>query len=73
MIDKRTEGLENKSSSGEHPNYSIFEVGQNTEMSPGDLTRLSITQTLTGNDQLTLVLRTWKGVRNNSAVKSYNL
>ena len=27
------------------PNYSIIEIGQNTEKSPGDLKRLAVTQT----------------------------
>ena len=28
--------------SGDHPNYSIIENGQNTEKSPGDLRRLAV-------------------------------
>ena len=28
-----------------HPNYSIAEIGQNTEKCPGKLRRLSVTQT----------------------------
>ena len=43
-IYKGTERLENKSTSGDHPNYSIIEIGQNTEKSPGDLKRLAVTQ-----------------------------
>ena len=31
--------------SRDHPDYSIVKIGQNTEKSPGDLIRLSITQT----------------------------
>ena len=31
--------------SGDHPNYSIIENGQNTEKSPGDLRRFVVTQT----------------------------
>ena len=38
-----------------HPNYSIVEISQNTEKSPGDLRRLAVTQTLVRNHQLTLV------------------
>ena len=30
---------------GDCPNYSIVEIGQNTERSPGDLRRLAITET----------------------------
>ena len=39
---KRTLGLGNKRTSGEHPNYSIVEISQNTEKCPGDL-RLVVT------------------------------
>ena len=44
MIGKRTRGVENKGTSRENPNYSIAEIGQNTEKSPGDLERLVVTQ-----------------------------
>ena len=50
-----TEGLGNKMMSGDHPNNTIIEIGQNTEKSPGNLRRLAITQTLVENHQLTLV------------------
>ena len=30
--------------SGDHPNYSIIEIRQNTEKNPGDLGRLILTQ-----------------------------
>ena len=45
---------------GDHPNYSIIEVSQNTEKSPGDLRRLAITQTPVKDHQLMLVLKTCK-------------
>ena len=32
-----TGGLRNMKTSGDHPNYSFVEIGQNTEKSPGDL------------------------------------
>ena len=41
----RTGELGNKRTSIDHPDYSIVEVGQNTEKSPGDLRRLAVTQT----------------------------
>ena len=41
--------------SGDHPNYSIVENGQNTEKSPGDLRRLSVTQTPVKDHQLKLM------------------
>ena len=37
--------LENKRTSGYHPDYSIIKIGKNTEKSPGDLKRLAVTQT----------------------------
>ena len=40
--------------SGDHPNYSIIEIGQNTKKSPGDLRRLAVTQTPVENHELTL-------------------
>ena len=41
--------------SGENPNYSIVEIDQNTEKSPGDLRRLAVIQTPEKTHQLTLV------------------
>ena len=54
MIGTRTEELGNTRMSGDHPNYSIVEIGQNTK-SRGDLRRLAIAQTPVENHQLTLV------------------
>ena len=54
----RTGGLGNKRTSGDYPNYSIIENGQNTEKSPGDLRRLAVTQTPVKNHQLTLMRKT---------------
>ena len=39
----------------DHPNDTIFENGQNTEKSPGDLRRLTDTQTPLKNHYLTLM------------------
>ena len=44
--------------SGDHPNYHIIENGQNTEKSPGDLRRLTVTQTPVKDHQLT-----WKTLK----------
>ena len=41
--------------SGDHPNNSIIENGQNTEKSPGDLRRLAVTQSPVKDHQLTLM------------------
>ena len=37
IIIKGTGELGNKRTSGNHPNYYIIEIGQNTEKIPGDL------------------------------------
>ena len=39
-IDTWAGGLRNERTSGDHPNYSIVEIGQNTEKGPGDFRRL---------------------------------
>ena len=54
-IDTRTGGLGNKRTSEDQPNYSIVEIGQNTEKSPGDLRRLAVTQAPVENHKLTLM------------------
>ena len=41
--------------SGDHPNDSIVEIGQNTKKSPGDLRRLAVTQTSVKNHRLSLM------------------
>ena len=56
-INKGTGGLGNKRTGRDYSNYSIVEIGQNTEMSPGDLRRLVVTQNPVKNFQLTLM---WK-------------
>ena len=37
MFGTGTEGLGNKRTSGDHPNFSIVEIGQNTELESGRL------------------------------------
>ena len=59
-INKRTGRLENKRTRGDHPNYYIIEIGQNTEKSPGNLKRLAVTQTPIKDHQLTLMWKTFK-------------
>ena len=58
---KGLEDLEVGGWSGDHPNVSIIENGQNTEKSPGDLRRLAVTQTPVKTHQLTLM---WKTLKN---------
>ena len=53
-ISKRSREHKNKRTSGDHPNYNIFEIGQNTEKSPGVLRKLVVTQTPVTDHQLTL-------------------
>ena len=52
---KRIWGLRNKRTSGDHPNYSIIDVSQNTKKGPGDLRRLVISQVPVKYHQLTLM------------------
>ena len=59
-IGKKTRRLGNKWTSGDHPNYSIAEIGQNNEKSRGDLRRLGVTQTPVKDHQLTLMWKTLK-------------
>ena len=46
-----------KKTRGDHQNYNIAEISQNTERSPGDLRRFAVTPTPVESHQLTLV---WK-------------
>ncbi len=55
MIIKGPGGLENRRTSGDHPNYNIIEIDQNTEKIPGDLRRLVVSQTSVKDYQLTLM------------------
>ena len=50
-----TGGSENKRTSGDHPNYKIVDISQNTEKSPGDLRRLALNQTPVRNHKLILL------------------
>ena len=58
-------GFGNKRMSGDHPNYSIVEIGQNTTKSPGDLKWFANTQTLKENHLLLHVWKTLKWLNNN--------
>ena len=40
--DKETGVLRNKRMSGDHPNYSIGKISQNTKKSPGNLMKLAV-------------------------------
>ena len=54
-ITKGTGGRGSWRTSGEHPNDSIIENGQNTEKSPRDLSRLAVTLSPVKDIQLTLI------------------
>ena len=59
-IGTRAGGLTNNGTGGDCSNYSIIEIGHNTEKSSGDLCRLAFTQTPVENHQLTLMWKTLK-------------
>ena len=60
MISTETGEIGNKRTSGDYPNYSIIENGQNTEKRPEDLRKLAITHTPVKNYQLMLI---WKSLQ----------
>ena len=41
---RKSGGFENNGTGGNYRNYSIVDIGENTEKSPGDLRRLPVTQ-----------------------------
>ena len=45
LNDPRRKKIGNQRSNRDHHNYSIVEIGQNTEKSTGDLRRLAVTKT----------------------------
>ena len=55
--------LGNKRTSGDHPNDSIVEIGQDSKKSPGDLRRLAVSQIPGRTCQLTIVWKTLKWVK----------
>ena len=57
-ISKRTGRVGNRRANGDHPNYRIFEVIQNTKKSPRDMRRLAVIKTLVKDHHLTLVGKT---------------
>ena len=54
-LEKRNERVENWRSNRGHLDFSIVEIGQITEKSPGDLKILVVTQPLVKDSQLMLV------------------
>ena len=64
-LKKETGRVGNRRTNREHLNPSIVKIGQNTEKSPGDLRRFTVTQTPVRNHQQTLERKTLKEVNNN--------
>ena len=58
-ISKRIVGIRIKSTSGDHPNYTV-KIGQNTEKSPRNVKRFTVIQTPVEDHQLILVWKTLK-------------
>ena len=63
-LEKRAGKVGNRRISWNHPSYSIGEIGQNIEKSPGDLRRLDVSQTLVNDQQLMPVWKTRKEFNN---------
>ena len=58
--------VENQRTRRDHPNYSIVEIGQNTEDSPGDLMRLAVTQIPVKDYRIALVWKIREESNNNN-------
>ena len=54
-IGTRTGGFGNKRTCGDNPNYSIDEIGQDTEKSTGDLMKLTVTLSQVEDHKLRLI------------------
>ena len=63
---KGLEGLGSWRKSGDHPNYSIIDNGQNTETSPGDLRRLAVTQNSSERPSVNADVKNSQGINNNN-------
>ena len=66
-------GFRNRRASGDHPDYNIVEIGQNTEKSLEDFKRIAFTQIPVRKHQIMLVRKTFKGVNNNDSVLNMTL
>ena len=55
VLEKKTGGIGNQMKNQDNPNYSIVEIGQNTEKNPGDWRRFVVTQIPVKDHQLTMV------------------
>ena len=59
---KKTGGFGSQRTSGDQPNYSNAENGQNTEKSSGDLRTLAVTKNPVKDLQVTLIWKTLKEI-----------
>ena len=62
LVQSRWYRLGNNSTSGDHQNCGIVEIGQITEKIPVDMRRLAVAQTPVRNHRLTFVGRTQKEI-----------
>ena len=69
MIIKRPGGLGSWRTGRDYPNDSIAENGQNPDTSPGDLSRLAVTQTPVKNHQRLLMGKTLTIKSHNNKLK----
>ena len=65
-IDIGTGRVGNQRVSGNHQDYSIINIGQNTEKSPGDLRRFTVTQTNADvkNSQRSIISKRCRAITN---------
>ena len=69
MISTRTAVFGNNRTVGDCLNYSIIEISQNTEKSPGDFKRLAVTQPSEKSHQLKQLYGHFKRLINNNSTK----
>ena len=62
---KGTEGIGNQSMKKDHLDYSIVEISQNTQESPGDQTKIVVTRTPLKDNQQTLMRKKNRKKENN--------
>ena len=63
---KGIQRIVNQKTNQDHPDYNIVEIGQNSEKTPGNLRRLTVTPSSVKNHQQTLLWKTRKEYNNNN-------
>ena len=66
-----TGGPRNERTRGDDLDYRIINIGQNTEKSPGDLSKPAVTETPVENHQLTLVWKTLYYIAQSSSLGQF--